>query len=254
MDKHSYNQEMNADTLSRLLLLNKQFYQTFGREFSSTRQRLQPGVQRVLDMLTGDEALLDLGCGNGELARERMRRGQRGPYTGVDFSLPLLDVARQGWEDAPATFVRADLTRKGWEKPVLGKLTSPSGRFDVVVCFAVLHHIPGLDLRLRILQKVHDLLIVGGRFIHSEWQFLNSEKLKGRVQPWQAIGLSDSDVDPGDYLLDWRSGGRGLRYVHHFDEAELDDLAGASQFRVREAFYSDGENDRLGLYQVWEAK
>ena len=31
---------MNGGTLTRLLDLNKQFYQTFGREFSSTRQRL----------------------------------------------------------------------------------------------------------------------------------------------------------------------------------------------------------------------
>ena len=244
---------MNAGTVARLHSLNKQFYQTFGREFSSTRQRLQPGVQRVLDMLTGDESLLDLGCGNGELARERMRRGQRGPYTGLDFSLPLLDVARQGWEDAPATFVRADLTTAGWEKAVISRQPSPAGRFDVVVCFAVLHHIPGADQRLGILQKIHDLLIPGGRFIHSEWQFLNSEKLKSRVQYWQEIGLTDKDVDPGDYLLDWRSGGRGLRYVHQFDEAELEALARASQFRVCEAFFSDGENDRLGLYQVWEA-
>jgi hypothetical protein len=90
-------------------------------------------------------------------------------------------------------------------------------------------------------------------FIHSEWQFLDSEKLKSRVQPWEEAGISPEAVDPGDYLLDWRSGGRGLRYVHHFDEAELEALAAASRFRVRETFFSDGENGRLGLYQVWEA-
>ena len=243
---------MNGGTLTRLLDLNKQFYQTFGREFSSTRQRLQPGVQRVLDMLTGDETMLDLGCGNGELARERMRRGQRGPYTGIDFSQPLLDVARQGWEDAPATFVRADLTRAGWEKTVISKLASPASRFDVVVCFAVLHHIPGADLRLGILQKVHHVLAPGGRFIHSEWQFMNSDRLKGRLQPWSEAGLSAADVDPGDALLDWRGGGRGLRYVHLFEEAELGSLAEASGFRACDSFRSDGENGQLGLYQVWE--
>jgi hypothetical protein len=32
------------------------------------------------------------------------------------------------------------------------------------------------------------------------------------------VGLSANDVDPGDYLLDWRSGGEGLRYIHHFSE------------------------------------
>jgi len=242
---------MNAGIAIQLLTLNKQFYQTFGREFSSTRQRLQPGVQHILDILTGDESILDLGCGNGELARERMRRGMRGSYVGVDFSQPLLAAARHGWEDAPATFIRADLTTPDWGKAILRTARPP---FDLVTAFAVLHHMPGLSLRLAILKKVHAMLRPGGRFIHSEWQFLGSDKLKGRVQPWGEIGLNEGDVDSGDYLLDWRSGGRGLRYVHHFDEPELDALAEASHFRVTSTFHSDGENNRLGLYQVWERK
>ena len=240
---------MNNETAARLIALNKQFYQTFGREFSSTRQRLQPGVLRVLDRLNGDESILDLGCGNGEMARELMRRGHRAPYTGVDFSLSLLEVARHGWEDAPATFVRADLTAADWDKKIIASMPGP---FDLVTAFATLHHIPGAEMRLNILSKIHALLRPGGRLIHSEWQFLNSEKLSGRIQSWSEVRLSPEDVDPGDYLLDWRGGGRGLRYVHHFDEAELEALASASGFRVRNAFFSDGENGRLGLYQDWE--
>ena len=240
---------MKNETAARLLTLNKQFYQTFGREFSSTRQRLQPGVQQVLDMLTGKESILDLGCGNGELARELMRRGHRGSYTGLDFSMSLLEVARHGWEDAPATFLRVDLMAPVWDKKIIASMSRP---FDLVTAFATLHHIPGRQTRLSILKKVHALLGPNGRFIHSEWQFLNSEKLKGRVQPWSEAGLSAKDVDPGDALLDWRGGGRGLRYVHHFDEAELEALAAASRFQICEAFFSDGENGRLGLYQVWE--
>ncbi len=68
------------------------------------------------------------------------------------------------------------------------------------------------------------------------------------------IGLATADVDINDYLLDWRHGGRGLRYLHYFSEAELNDLAFASGFRAAETFYSDGEGGRLGLYQVWETQ
>jgi hypothetical protein len=42
---------MNPTTLSRLLDLNRQFYQTFALPFSATRQRLQPGVRHVLASL-----------------------------------------------------------------------------------------------------------------------------------------------------------------------------------------------------------
>jgi hypothetical protein len=95
------------------------------------------------------------------------------------------------------------------------------------------------------------LLKPEGRFIHSNWQFLNSEKLKARIQPWEAAAISSVEVDAGDYLLDWRSGGRGLRYAHHFTEEELFQLAQAGGFRIVESFYSDGANNKLGLYQIW---
>ena len=241
---------MNSKTVARLLALNKQFYQTFGHEFSSTRLRLQPGVLRMLDSLTGDESILDLGCGNGEMVRELMRRGHRGRYAGVDFSPPLLEVARHGWEDAPATFLRADLAGTDWDKKIIASLTQP---FDLVTAFATLHHILGQETRLDLLRKVHGLLRPDGRFIHSEWQFMKSEKLKGRIQAWEEAGLSPEEVEAGDYLLDWREGGRALRYVHYFSVEELESLSISSGFRICQTFHSDGVNGQLGLYQVWES-
>jgi hypothetical protein len=101
---------------------------------------------------------------------------------------------------------------------------------------------------------VNQLLKNEGYFIHSNWQFLNSEKLKTRIQPWSSANIALSDVDPGDYLLDWRGGGQGLRYVHHFDERELRELAKASRFEILETFYSDGETGNLGLYQIWQPR
>ena len=241
---------------ARLLEINCRFYADFGRPFSATRRRIQPGVRRILERLDGAERILDLGCGNGELARALTRRGHRGPYIGLDFSPPLLEEARRELPQG-FTFIQVDLTSPEWasvisnQLPVTSHQSAITGHFDVVFAFAVLHHIPGSELRLSILRKVHDLLCDDGMFIHSEWQFLNSPRLRARIQPWQAVGLSLQDVDDGDYLLDWRHGGRGLRYVHHFSEAELAALAAASGFRVVETFYSDGEGGGLGVYQVW---
>ncbi len=236
---------MNPTTLSRLLDLNQQFYQTFALQFSATRQRLQPGVIRILEQISHTDDLLDLGCGNGELARELARCGHIGSYTGLDFSPPLLE---QAFPDQPPhfRFVQTDLSTPDWDAPLSGN------QYDVVLAFAVLHHLPGVDLRLQILRKIRSLLPKDGCFIHSQWQFLNSPRLAARVQPWEAIGLSQDEVDPGDHLLDWRQGGTGLRYVHHFSEPELAELAGLTGFQVVESFLSDGENHRLGLYQVWK--
>ena len=236
---------MNPTTLSRLLDLNRQFYQTFALQFSATRHRLQPGVMRLLEQLDTSANLLDLGCGNGELARQLTRRGSICAYTGLDFSPAFLEQASAG-QSTNFHFLQADLSSPDWDTSL------PGERYDAILAFAVLHHLPGVEMRMQVLSKVRSLLLQGGRFIHSEWQFLNSPRLKARVQPWEVIDLSESDVDPGDYLLDWRQGGHGLRYVHHFSQTELERLAEAAGFEIIESFLSDGENSRLGLYQVWQ--
>jgi SAM-dependent methyltransferase len=280
---------MDSATTARLLKINRDFYDHFGDSFSATRQRIQPGVRRVLAMLNGDEDILDLGCGNGELARVLARRNHRGSYLGLDFSLPLLKNAESQPQAFPIKFLQADLT-SDWDhviaipslrahfpeghrddvtkqSPTHGGIASSGfdtaeerrllnppcndSFFDIVFCFAALHHIPSFELRLKILKKVRALLKPEGRFIHSNWQFLNSEKLKARIQPWEAAAILNPEVDAGDYLLDWRSGGTGLRYAHHFTEEELSLLAQASGFRIVESFYSDGGNKKLGLYQIW---
>jgi tRNA (uracil-5-)-methyltransferase TRM9 len=238
---------MDLSTATKLIELNRQFYQTFGKDFSATRGRIQPGVRQILSVLEGTERLLDLGCGNGELARELVRVGFRGSYLGIDFSLPLLRDAASQPDGFSASFLQADLTGD-WESLIHNDM------FDLVFCFATLHHIPGEEIRQSILQKIHSLLKQNGKFILSNWQFLNSEKLKSRIQSWSQAGISPDDVDGDDYLLDWRAGGKGLRYAHHFSEEELESLAARAGFRVFRSFYSYGENGRLGLYQVWEAE
>lgn len=235
---------MDVSITKQLIDLNREFYDQFGESFSATRQRLQPGVKKILDSIKADESVLDLGCGNGFFLRELYDRGHQAPLLGADFSLPLLQEAGS---TPGVEFQVLDLMQLS----AFSNQLSVTGGWDVITMFATLHHIPSREVRLDILRTVQKLLKPNGKFILSNWQFLNSEKLKARVQPWSRVGLSDSDVDEGDYLLDWRSGGEGLRYAHQFSEKELFGLAEQAQMKVEASFLSDGENGRLGLYQVW---
>ena len=246
LERFCYNQTMKSNTAQRLIDINHQFYADFGKEFSATRQRIQPGVRQIVSQLIGNEHILDLGCGNGELARTLAQIGFHGTYTGLDFSLPLLAAANLQPDAFPVRFIEADLSQQFWNN------TLDPAEYTTICAFAFLHHIPDINLRCILLQKVKQLLEPNGVFIHSNWQFLNSEKLRRRIQPWEAIGLTAEDVDEGDYLLDWRSGGLGLRYAHQYSQEELEELAHSTGFKVKGSFYSDGENNRLGLYQKWE--
>ncbi len=248
---------MDSAIAARLIQLNRDFYDRFGADFSATRQRLQPGVARLLPTFARDASILDLGCGNGELARALARRGHRGPYLGLDFSVPLLSDASALPEGFDAKFVEVDLTKLSViseQLSVISHQALNTEHWTLITAFATLHHIPSTELRLNLIKAVATLLAPDGRFLLSNWQFLNSARLRARIQPWERIGLSEHDVDEGDYLLDWRRGGEGLRYAHQFSEEELAGLARESGFKIVETFYSDGEGGRLGLYQIWKIK
>ncbi len=252
-----YNNGVDQKTVQTLLTLNQLFYQTFAENFSATRMRVQPGVRRILSDVSPQSQILDLGCGNGEAAYFLANHGYQGTFLGLDSSTELLRFARDKLADHPNfSFIQADLGMPGWHvMPELGlRDRSAGGKYDLVLAFAVLHHLPGNNLHLQTCRSVNHLLKSGGRFIHSNWQFLNSDRLNKRIQPWESAGLDPADVEPGDYLLDWRLGGRGLRYVHHFDQNELASLAQMTGFELIDCFYSDGESGNLGLYQVWQKR
>jgi SAM-dependent methyltransferase len=235
---------MNPAIAKQLIELNHKFYDQFGDSFSATRQRLQPGVRKILDSIGEIDSALDLGCGNGHFLHEIHQQNHEATLLGIDFSLPLL---RDAESTLGVEFREMDLTKLS----AFTHQLMADGKWSIISMFATLHHIPSNEIRLSILQTVKKLLKHNGKFYLSNWQFLNSEKLTARIQPWSRIGLSDSDVDEGDYLLDWRSGGEGLRYAHHFSAEELHGLAEQAGFKVEAEFLSDGENARLGLYQVW---
>ena len=247
---------MDSLTFQRLLHLNQEFYQKFGPAFAATRRRIQPGVRRVVNGLPVGGRLLDLGCGSGALALELDKLWITGSYFGLDFSNELLVEARGALHSAKPggvdiRFARADLTDPSWADLVAGFPV------DVVLAFAVLHHIPDSSVRARILRQVRGLLPEGGVFIHSEWQFQHSAKLMARRVPWETAGIDETKLEPGDTLLDWRYAlpGQpeqvGLRYVHLFTHEELAELAAQAGFTVDSEFESDGEGGRLGLYQAW---
>ncbi|MCD4802379.1 MAG: methyltransferase domain-containing protein [Anaerolineales bacterium] len=238
---------MKPETASRILSLNHQFYQSFAEDFSETRQRLQPGVLSLVNRFQSESSILDLGCGNGELARELARKDFSGSYLGTDFSSNLLQKAGLGIPaEFPAEFLELDLSETDWS----GLL--PGTPFDVVLSFAALHHVPGHEGRKNVCNNIRRHISDQGCFFHSNWQFLRSPRLLRRIIPWNEAGFSEKDLDEGDYLLDWRRGGMGTRYVHHFTPEELSLLADESGFRIKESFFSDGKEGDLSIYQVWE--
>lgn len=235
---------MQDHVVKKLLRLNNEFYQTFALPFSDTRARVQPGVLRAIENTPINARILDLGCGNGSLERALSAHGHQGAYLGMDSCPDLLEIANQKSNHPAARFVLGDLSDPTWSSAF-------EGQFDRIYAFSVLHHLPGVSIRLRAVRQMAALLSPQARIVLSTWNFLASKRLRDRILPWSTINLAAGDIDPGDYLLDWRRGGHGLRYVHYFTAEELSALAESANLKAIESYYADGQDGKLGQYQIW---
>lgn len=241
---------MEPQVQAKLIEINQVFYDQFAHSFSATRNQVQPGVRQLIENVKPGTAILDVGCGNGTLARALVAQGFTGHYLGVDMSAGLLEKAQLLLKDPPTgtyDFQLIDLAAPGWHNDI------PQASNDWLVSFAVLHHLPGEDLRHGTVKAFRQLIAPHGFIAVSVWQWQNSPRLRKRVLPWSTVGLNPEDLDQGDVLLDWRAGeSPGLRYVHTFSKDSLSALAAQAGFTVNSSFYADGKSGDLALYQLWQ--
>ncbi len=245
---------MRPEIQRRLLAVNRRFYETVADEFHHTRQGWTPGLLAILPYIPEGTkqrpaTVLDVGCGNGRLARLLEERGGHTEYTGVDRDPRLLALARKSTAPLARTrcrFLQADLADPSWTR-VLGP---EEPRFQAVVCLATLQHLPGYELRRRVVQDLARLS--QGVVILSFWQFLEAPRFQAKLLDWTTVGLSPQDVEPGDALLPWKQGPYAVRYVHQVDPAELVRLAWDAGLGIRKTFRADGKEGNLNLYAILE--
>lgn len=237
---------MDAETVNKLLALNRAFYSQFSADFSDSRSSEHFNIEPFRSYITNDIHLLDAGCGNGRLADTLERAGYTLDYLGVDGSPELVAVAEKrqaNLQKVHAKFRVVDLTAPNWGNSLRG--TAP---FDVIVSVAVLHHIPSFELRAQVMRQFYALLKPQGILVLSNWQFTRSEHLRKKIVGWEEIEIGDVGLETGDYLLNWKRGGTGYRYVHLVDEQEMERLARESGFHVVRQFYADAD---LNLFTIF---
>jgi tRNA (uracil-5-)-methyltransferase TRM9 len=244
--------KMDDATRARLLELNRDFYAQVARPFDETRQARTPGKLRLVEWIGARQSpepvrILDVGCGNGRLALMLDDCGRAIDYVGVDGEPQLLTAARHaaaGLAHVRTRFVLADLAQEAW----WGEL--PTGYFHVVTCLATLQHMPGYALRQRLVADLAKLAAAGGVVVVSAWQFLESERLRGRRLDWTVVGIDEAATEPGDALLPWKQGVYAVRYVHQIDAVEMARLAAAGGLQMLDHYRADGREGNLNLYAM----
>ena len=127
----------------------------FGNMF---HQRLvEPSVLQLLELQAGD-TVLDVGCGNGALARRMAQRGAM--VTAFDYSEELIRLAKARGAALPAAVDFRVID--GSDEAAM--LALGAGRFDGITCTMALMDMPTIDPLFRAAAR---LLRRGGRFVFS---------------------------------------------------------------------------------------
>jgi len=137
------------------------FYQSFSEiyasgpypEYSRRIAELLPAVLNKFDIHPSD--ILDMACGEGTFAVIMAKEGYR--VTGIDLSLPMLQIARQKTrsEEVEIDFINQDM-----------RTMSFNGQFDLVTCwYDSLNYLLTLDDLLKALRGAYDALKKDGLFI-----------------------------------------------------------------------------------------
>ena len=247
---------MNGQTRQKLRALNRRFYQETAQSFSGTRQHPWPGwVQIPLPEISSTPLrVLDVGCGNGRFARAlHLRTGTGFRYWGLDQSPEMLALAQADLaklQDVESHWIQLDVLEEEVEE------AWPALTFELVVAFGLIHHVPGRQARQNFVQRLADCVAPGGVLIITAWQFADQPRFESRTLPWSALeqspmgAPSEADLESGDFLLGFGNDHGALRYCHHCDEAEVDQLAQGCGLEEIARFSSDGKSEDLNRYLV----
>jgi tRNA (cmo5U34)-methyltransferase len=108
------------------------------------------------------QRFLDLGCGDGTLAKAVLNRFPNAEAVLVDFSEPMLAAARERLIDVSCSVVRADFGTPDW----IGQIADRAP-FDAVVSGYAIHHQPD-DRKKTLYGEIFGLLAPGGMFVNVE--------------------------------------------------------------------------------------
>lgn len=240
---------MDTKTAHILNTINQEFYRNNAATFSATRAQAWQGWERVISLCPPFTSVLDVACGNQRFRAflDEVHPDKVIEYYGIDACDELAAC------DGGSRYQKLDLVDAVLKGDDLAALVK-APPCDLVVSFGFMHHVPGMQARLRIMEMLGAQTKPGGMACVSFWRFMEEEKLaaKARAVTERALGMFDITLDEGDYFLDWQSEEASLRYCHSFIDAEVDTIIHtlSASFELVERFESDGRNSALNTYVV----
>jgi 2-polyprenyl-3-methyl-5-hydroxy-6-metoxy-1,4-benzoquinol methylase len=238
---------MDKQVQKNLLKLVKQNYEEIAVDFDNTRKKqLWPEINALAELIKDDDKVLDAGCGNGRLVQAF--NNKKIEYVGVDSSERLIELAKKNCLLASSEQADQKVGIKSFKFIKLSILELDKlqeNNFDYVFCIAVLHHLPGNNLRVEALKQLRNKISANGKVIITVWNLWSQNKFRKLLikAAWQKI-IGQSKFDFGDILFDWKNNKgekTSQRYYHAFTKHSLKKMIKQANFKIKK-IYSDKYN------------
>lgn len=162
------------------------FWNGMARRYAAIPVRSPENWEKTLELtrarLSPQAEVLELGCGTGSTALRLAPHVAR--YTGTDDASRMVEIAREKLAETPVDGLKFETARTG-------DASLPTGPFDAVLAFNLLHLVPDLHATLteaRTLLKTGGLLItktpcLGGNRYAALWPVVAVMRLVGKAPP-----------------------------------------------------------------------
>jgi 2-polyprenyl-3-methyl-5-hydroxy-6-metoxy-1,4-benzoquinol methylase len=229
---------MDKETQQKLLNIVKKNYEDIADDFNQTRQKqLWPELVKLAADVKDGDSVLDVGCGNGRLTAAFIKKNIK--YVGVDQSQALINLAQENIKAANFQFSIFNFQFRTGDILELDKLTQE--KFDWIFCIAVLHHLPGQDLRLQALEQLKNRLKPNGKIVITVWNLWGRWKYLKLILINALLRLiGKNKMDFGDIVFDW-SKNKSQRYYHAFTAKALSADFSRATLKIR-TIYRDSYN------------
>lgn len=221
-------------------------YNLTAEDFSRTREYVPEDRKELLLKYIGPgDRILDLGCGNGRFFE--VFKNMQVEYFGVDISKKMIKIAKEKYPNRD--FQVADAL----------SLPFSSNYFDKIFSFAVFHHIPSKEFRLKFLKEAKRVLKPKGIFILTVWN-LNpitmiligqQKRVKGFLKDQILKIFGMSKLDFGDFFISWSN--IIPRYIHYFTIKGFKKIVQSVDFKIKKkGILKSSKTKESNIYLVAE--